>query len=399
MPVVACYCQDFLKADMQHVHRQIVSLRRWLPRVITQKRAQAARFPFEAKRITVLPPPRWRNARRWWYRRVRHEPLVIPEGRVRELLEAVFRSEAEVVHVFFGHIAVMLLPFLRVCPRPVVVSFHGADAGVDLGQESHAAALREVFARASLVLARSVALLDDLAAAGCPREKLRLQRTGIPLDEWPFVERRPPEDGSWHFLQACRLVPKKGLVCTLRAFAEIGKALPRASLTLAGDGPLGTELRREADRLGLAGRVNFPGFLDAADLRQAMGRAHVFLHPSETPADGNREGVPNAMLEAMATGLPVLATRHGGIPEAIDDGRNGWLVQEGDAAALAEAALRLCADPGGYAAMAGAAHCLTRERFERSGQTLVLEALYDEARQRGVPPRKTFSCGGNPVAT
>jgi len=399
MPVVACYCQDFLKADMQHVYRQIVSLQRWQPRVITQKRGEAERFPFAAKHLAVLPPLRWRHARRWWFRAVRREPLVIPAVRVRELLEAVFRAEAGVVHVFFGHIAVMLLPFLRVCPRPVVVSFHGADAGVDLRQAAHAALLREVFARASLVLARSEALLEDLAAAGCPREKLRLQRTGIPLGDWPFVERRPPEDGSWRFLQACRLVPKKGLFCTLRAFAEVRRSLPEARLTLAGDGPLAGELQREAQRLGLSGRVDFPGFLDAAGLRAAMGRAHVFLHPSETPADGNREGVPNAMLEAMATGLPVLATRHGGIPEAVDDGRNGFLVAEGDAGGLAAAAVRLCADPGIYASMAVAARESMQERFAREAQTAVLESLYDEARERGVPPRKTFSCGGNSAVT
>jgi colanic acid/amylovoran biosynthesis glycosyltransferase len=103
------------------------------------------------------------------------------------------------------------------------------------------------------------------------------------------------------------------------------------------------------------------------------------------------------MLEAMATGLPVLATRHGGIPQAVDDGRNGFLVAEGDAGGLAAAAFRLCADPGMYAAMAAAAREATQERFARKAQTAVLESLYDEARERGVPPRKTFSCGGNPA--
>ena len=387
MRVVACYCQDFLKADMQHVHRQIVSLRDWRPTVITQKREEEARFPFERKRLTVLRPLRWRNLRRWWWKQVKREPLAVPAERVRELLEAVFRAEAEVVHVFFGHIAVMLRPFLRVCPRPVVVSFHGADAGVDMESAAHLRALAEVFERAALVLARSDALLENLRAAGCPAEKLRLQRTGIPLDAWPWVERAVPADGAWHFLQACRLVPKKGLMTTLRAFATVARAHPAARLTIAGDGPLRADLEREVQALGLGGRVAFPGFLEATALRDLVASAHVFLHPSETPPDGNREGVPNAMLEAMATGLPVLATWHGGIPEAVTDGVSGRLVAEGDDAALASAALDLCGDPERWRAMALAASHEAAAKFERGRQTAILEGLYAEAAARGVPRR------------
>ena len=387
MRVVACYCQDFLKADMQHVHRQIVSLRDWRAAVITQKREEEERFPFDRKRLTVLRPLRWRNLRRWWWKRVKREPLAVPAERVRELLEAVFRAEAEVVHVFFGHIGVMLRPFLRVCPRPVVVSFHGADAGVDMGSAAHRKALAEVFDRAALVLARSEALLENLRAAGCPGEKLRLQRTGIPLDAWPWMERAVPADGAWHFLQACRLVPKKGLMTTLRAFAAVARAWPAARLTIAGDGPLRASLEREVQALGLSGRVAFPGFLEASALRELVGTAHVFLHPSETPPDGNREGVPNAMLEAMATGLPVLATWHGGIPEAVTDGVSGRLVAEGDDAALAAAALELCGDPERWRAMGLAASREAAAKFERGRQTAILEGLYAEAATRGVPRR------------
>ena len=132
MPVVTCYCQDFLKADMQHIHRQITSLGRWEPRILTQKRENAGIFPVRSeKKIIVLPPLRWKNLRKAWYRHVRREPLQVPRSRVVELMMAAGRQEAEVVHVFFGHIGVMLRPWIAASPRPVVVSFHGADAGVD----------------------------------------------------------------------------------------------------------------------------------------------------------------------------------------------------------------------------------------------------------------------------
>lgn len=366
---------------MQHVHRQIMSLSRWQPAVITQKRENADRFPFpnEKKRLAVLPPLPWRNLRRAWFKHVKRAPLTIPGSRVERLIYESLRFDAKVVHIFFGHIGVQLLPFIAASPRPVVVSFHGADVGVDAQRPAWRAEMQQVFERSALILARSESLLDGLEKLGCPRAKLRLQRTGIPLDAWPWQARDIPADGAWHFVQACRLVPKKGLLTTLKAFQEIAAAWPRATLTLAGDGPLLDDLKSATAAAGLTDRVHFPGFLDQDALRQLIYSAHAFFHPSETPADGNREGVPNALLEAMASGLPILATDHGGIPEAVTHGESGFLVPERDAAALAKATLDLLADPARYQTMAVAACAEVSRKFERNAQTAILESYYDEA--------------------
>ncbi len=364
---------------MQHVFRQVTSLRDWQPTVICQKRENEAAFPFPAKRLSILPKPPWRWVRRNWYRHVKHAPVAVSTDRVVTLLKEVYRHDAAVVHIFFGQIAVQLLPFIQACPKPVVVSFHGADVGVDLARPNFRAALEGVFRSARLVLARSESLLESLHALGCPTEKLRLQRTGVPLGDWKYVPRDWPADGKWKLLQACRLVPKKGLRTTLAAFREIHARFPEAQLTLAGDGPMREELQTLARSWGLAERVHFPGFLSQDALRQTVYESHLFFHPSETPADGNREGVPNAMLEAMASGLPVLATQHGGIPEAVTDGQSGFLVPEKAAPALAERALQLMTTPSLYQAMSAAAAQEVIEKFEREKQTAILESYYQEA--------------------
>jgi colanic acid/amylovoran biosynthesis glycosyltransferase len=295
---------------------------------------------------------------------------------IRRLLE---ESEARLLHIYFGHIAVHLLPLILHWRQPTVVSFHGADVIVELDKPHYRAATREMLAAARLVLVRSESLAQALVALGCPNEKIRLQRTGIPLDDIPFQERSWPNDGAWKFLQAGRLIEKKGFATSLRAFGKFQKQHPAAVLTIAGEGPMRTELENLARELGVHERVHFAGFLSQQQLRDAFYEAHLFLHPSELGADGNQEGVPNAMLEAMASGLPVFATRHGGIPEAIEDGASGILVAEGDHSALAAALLDWTGRPADLSRLAVEGARAVASKFEQHEQVRVLEEIYREA--------------------
>lgn len=364
---------------MLHIYRQITALRTWRPHVICQKREEAGRFPFEPSALTVLGKPLTHPLRRLWVKQIRKRPVMIYASEARRIAAEIARVGGQVLHVYFGNIAVHLLPLLRRSPVPVVVSFHGADAGVELDRPGTREAAREVFALARLVLARSNALGERLLEAGCPPEKLRIHRTGIPLDHFQFIQRTPPPDGSWRLFQACRLIPKKGLDTALRAFARFAANHPRAAFVIAGEGPLLGELKALAAELGIARRVRFTGFLSHKALQEALAQAHLFLHPSEIGPGGNREGVPNSMLEAMATGLPVAATRHGGIPEAVEEGVSGFLVAERDEFALAQALEKIAGDPARYAAMCVAAARAVEDRFEQRRQAQVLESFYREA--------------------
>lgn len=376
-PVVACFCTDFLQPDMRHIYRQISGLQRVKPVVFTQRRRHADRFPFPDKQIRMVPKPASRWLRRLYYRHVRKAPWQAYPGEVRRTLLDLLCAEARVLHVYFGNIAMHWLPLLQAFPRPTVVSFHGADAFVGMDQPGTRRCMRAVLAAADLVQTRSQDLADAVADLGCPRDKIALQRTGIPLGRWPAVERPAPADGAWQLLQACRLVPKKGLATTLAAFAQVRRQWPAARLHLAGDGPLLAALPQQQAELGLPPEsVVLHGFLAEPPLLELMHRCHLFLHPSETPADGNREGVPNAMLEAMATGLPVAATRHGGIPEAVTDGVSGRLVAERDPAALAGAVLAMLADPAALAAMGAQARQAVADGFASAGQIARLEQAY-----------------------
>jgi glycosyltransferase involved in cell wall biosynthesis len=208
---------------------------------------------------------------------------------------------------------------------------------------------------------------------------LRINRTGVPLHEFPFIRRDAAVDGRWRFMQACRLIPKKGVATSLCAFAIFQKEFPNAELIIAGKGPLQAHLEELAEELGILRKVHFTGFLSQKELLNLYSSSHCFLHPSETPPDQNQEGIPNSILEAMSTGLPVLATRHGGIPEAVEEGRSGMLVEERDFEALASAMKNLVRSPFAFREMGALASESVAANFEQREQIRQLESHYDEA--------------------
>ncbi|CAN5681749.1 N/A [soil metagenome] len=355
---------------MLHIHRHLRGLKAFHPVVIAQK----IEGDWDWEYLKVVPRSMWRFVARFEEKRT-GRPWQITEGEVQRVLAVIKRERCQLLHVFFGNVAVHLLPLLRVCPVPVVVSFHGSDVAGSMASAAYGDALQELFRLASAVPCRSDQLASSVKKLGCPPEKLRIMRTVLP--EIPFVQRQAPEDGNWRIVQAARLVGKKGLSTALRAFAKFSNEHPAASFTIAGEGHMESELKELALELKLGDRVNFSGFLRQNALQEVFESSHIFLHPSET-VQGDVEGVPNAMLEAMAGGLPVVTTRHGGIPEVIKDGENGLLCEERDVAGISAALLRLAADATLYTEMSAKASASVNEQFSGPRQVAAIEAIYRE---------------------
>src|SRR5438105_726295 len=375
LPIVASYCATFLKSEMLHIYRQITSLKRCRPIVIAQKREQAQRYPFDPVHIVAKPPTHF--LRRFWSRQLRDKPWQISSAELRALLDVLTKTNARLLHIYFGHIAVHLLPLIRAWSKPSIVFFHGADVMVDMNKPAYRAATEQMLEAVKLVLVRSESLRRAVIHLGCDEKKIEIQRTGVPLEEFPFCERNFVAAATeWRFLQAGRLIEKKGLPVTLRAFAVFLERHPNANLTIAGEGPLLSQLQNLARDLNIDGRVSFTGFISQEQLRKIYYASHIFLHPSQTGHDGNQEGIPNSMLEAMASGLPVFATRHGGIPEAIENGVSGVLVPERDHEKLAAALLDAARDPGFLSRIARNGAEIVRKNFDLRAQAQGLEEIY-----------------------
>jgi glycosyltransferase involved in cell wall biosynthesis len=367
---------------MFHIYRQITALKRCAPVVIAQKREQIERFPFDD--VQVIPKPATHFLRRFWHRQLRDMPWQISDRELSALLRALSRIDACVLHIYFGQIAVHLLPLIRAWKKPSIVSFHGADVTVEMSKPAYRQATREMLAAVKLVLVRSESLRRALTDLGCDETKIAIQRTGIPVEEFPFRERSFPHDGEWRLVQAGRLIEKKGLPVTLSAFAVFLDRYPNATLTIAGEGPLLGELQKLTRELNIEERVSFTGFVSQEQLREIYYRSHIFLHPSQIGRDGNQEGIPNSMLEAMASGLPVFATEHGGIPEAIENAVSGVLVPEHDHEALSRALLSATQDLIFLSRIARSAAEVVRKNFDLRTQAQRLDDIYLQIIGRGV---------------
>jgi colanic acid/amylovoran biosynthesis glycosyltransferase len=242
----------------------------------------------------------------------------------------------------------------------LVVAFRGADTTKYVarrGPRVYAGTFRsgDVFLPVCDFLGRR---LIDMGAAP---ERVVVHRTGIDLRQWPCRERRPASDGRLRLVTIARLVEKKGIEYVLQAVKALTDARIPVEYEVLGEGPLREPLARDVERLGLSDRVRFHGWQTQAEVRARLDLAHALVQASVTGRDGDEEGIPNVLKEAMAAGMPVVATRHAGIPELVEDGVSGFLVPERDPGALASALSSLARAPERWVAMGRAG----RARIER----------------------------------
>lgn len=387
-PHVISLCGTYLKPEMQSIYRQITGVQRVRTTVYAQWLENENLFPFERIRLLTKQHHRAKGnfLLRFWYKHIVKQwppPRAINKHvgpcHPWDLVERLQEDKPDLVHVYYGHKAVGYLPMLRDWGGPWIVSFHGVDVAKHLEEGDYLKKLRQVFAEARLVLARSESLLNRLQELGCPPEKLRLNRTPIPMGHLPAVERKAPTNGHWRLIQACRLIAKKGIITTLEAMDRVGAIFPGARYILCGSGPMMEEIQAYVKEHALERHVEIRGWMSQEALRAELYQAHIFLHASEQTQENDQEGIPNSMLEAMATGLPVVATLHGGIPEAVTSGYDGLLVPERNAHELSTAITKLLQDQVLFAELGRNAATSVRTNFGAEQQIAALEDHYLEA--------------------
>jgi len=228
--------------------------------------------------------------------------------------------------------------------------------------------------KGALFICVSHFIRENLLRQGFPEARTVVHYIGI---DSRSVSPRDPREEREIVLHVARLVEKKGTEYLIRAFSRVAKIPSKFRLVIIGDGPLRRPLESLAKELGIDGRVRFLGALPHKEVLSWIRKASVLALPSVTARSGDAEGLGMALLEAAAMGVPLLGTRHGGIPEIVIDGECGYLTEERDSNALADCLETLMTDPSRRLEMGMAARRLVVERFDIRRQTERLEALYD----------------------
>ena len=296
---------------------------------------------------------------------------VLTDGRWLALAaaEARGRWDPDLVHAHLGRSAIRLAPLAQALGSPLVVTLGGRDVHHELLHPVQAPLYEVLLRRAARVICVSEDLRRRVLERDVAPERVVVIRRGANLGRFAEVDREVRRDGSpLRLLMVGRLVEKKGHADALAAVRTLLGAGVAVRLTIVGAGELQQPLREACHELGLDEHVAMVGSTDADGVADHYRRADVLVHPSVTAGDGDAEGLPNVVVEAAATGLPVVATRHGGIGEAVTDGITGLLVAERDASGLAGAIRALAADPRRRLAMGRAAARLAREHFDLARQ-------------------------------
>lgn len=362
-PVVAIFRSAVFNASERFIQDQAVALTRWRPLVVGLER-----------KGEILPRLREAIVAKGAGERVAFH-LRGRGGRIEAELRA---ARPALLHAHFGTDGLLILPLARALGVPLITSLRGYDVSRSDGALlksgrpiwiRYALRQKRLQRGGALFLAVSDALRKQAVARGYPEARTITHHNGVDLDRFRPGE-APAEPGL--ILHVGRLVEKKGTKVLIEALARTASA----KLAIIGDGPLRETLEQHARELG--DRVRFLGKLPSDEVAQWMRRASVLAAPSLTAADGDAEGLPNVVVEAAASGLPVVGAIHSGIPEAVDDGVTGFLVPEGDSETLAARLSDLLGSEPLRREMGAAGRRLAERKFSRQMLTERLESIYDE---------------------
>jgi glycosyltransferase involved in cell wall biosynthesis len=251
----------------------------------------------------------------------------------KEVTKIIEEFKPDVIHCQFGIESIKFIDNLEDLTIPLCIQFRGYDASRMLHKKSYVKRLQEILDREnyySIFVADS--LRKNLNTYQINTEKSMILHSGIDLTKFEPTNSISNKKDSFIFLQISSLNEKKGHIYTLEAFARFlaSQKSKNFILKLTGEGPNKTKLEKLAIDLNIQNNVEFIGFVSHKEAKTLLEEADVFVHHSITPDDGDEEGIPNAIIEAMAMKLPILSTYHAGISELVADGVNGYLIEEKD---------------------------------------------------------------------
>jgi len=285
----------------------------------------------------------------------------------------------DIIHCQFGSVGLMGLLFrnLGLLQGTLITTFRGSDISKYLkkwGDQVY----DQLFAEGDFFLTNCEFFRQRAIQLGCEATKIRILGSGIDCSKFAFTPRYFPADGHIRIATTGRLVEKKGIEYGIRAIAKLAQVHSNIEYNIIGDGPLKEDFQNLIAELGVGSIVNLLGWKQQKELIQILDKSHILIAPSVTAADGNQDAPVNTLKEAMAMGLPVIGTFHGGIPELIENGTSGFLVPERDGDTLAEKVSYLIEHPELWQSMGQAGRRRVEEKYDMHKLNDELVEIYQQ---------------------
>lgn len=292
----------------------------------------------------------------------------------------------DIIHCQFGPFGVIgtQLRDAGLLQGKLITTFRGFDISRYV-REQGTDIYDDLFAKGDYFLANCEFFRQKAIALGCPPDRIVEHGSGIDCDGFRFQSRIPAADGIVRIATTGRLVEKKGIEYAICAIDCVLRQHTNLEYHIIGDGPLAGFFQNLVRELKIEKHVIFHGWKDRQEIIEILDACHLFVAPSVTAADGNQDAPVNTLKEAMAMGLPVISTEHGGIPELVQDGISGYLVPERDADAIAQKIIHLIENPELWPEMGARGRAKVEQKYDINTLNAELFELYQSILQDEMP--------------
>jgi colanic acid/amylovoran biosynthesis glycosyltransferase len=272
----------------------------------------------------------------------------------------------------YGPMGVALLDACERVNVKLFVHFHGFDASEYKTLDDYKDRYKTLFQKVEGVIVVSNDMKKQLLNLGADLTKIYLNPYGVETNKFTGAS---PETKAPIFITVGRFTAKKAPQLTIKAFLKVLDKIPNAQMIMIGDGELWEESKQLVNELNISDKIDFQGKKSPEQIAEQLREARIFVQHSRIAENGDSEGTPNTILEASATGLPIVSTRHAGIKDAVVHGETGFLVEEGDWETMADYMIQLAQDPALCGKMGRAARQHIEENYEMSKRVQTLKDI------------------------
>lgn len=375
---IAHAINNYLGLSETFIYSYLTNSKRYKPIVLTTQITNLEQFPFRP----IYDCSKINRYSWWWFRDRFGYYLYLNKKEYFEHIlyfKCVLKKEkTRLVHAHFGPQGVAMIPIKRWLKLPLITTFYGFDLTQLPRENMWNEAYQRLFEEGDLFLVEGNNMKQSLMEIGCSSEKIVIQHIGVDTEKINFKERAFPSDGKIVILCCGRFVEKKGLIYALQALKLLISKNPQIEFRIIGDGVLRNGIVSFIKENHLSPYVHLLGYQPHRVFVEELKKAHIYIQPSVTAQNGDSEGgAPTTLLEAQAAGVPVLSTYHADIPEAMVDGKSGFLVPERDSNAFAERLEYLIDHPEEWPIMGGEGRRHVEMNYNICKEADNLENIYD----------------------